>query len=188
MKAAQVILLEALAREAEAQRLLLTGARAEADPILREVASLYRRSWEAAHATAFGRLTGMLKAAILAGGGGDEAAFALAEVAEPATPAAAYVIGLAALVRGDDTAAADAARQMRDGDEAFARGGEAIAALAARDGDRYAAAVTAILRDFEAREQHVTGVAIADTALMLERLAERRGLEAGLESPLLPQP
>jgi hypothetical protein len=186
VKAAQTILLEALEREAEAQRLLLAEDEAAAEPLLREVASLYRRSWEAAHATAYGRLTGMLKAAILAGGGEEEAAFARAGVGEPETPAAAYAVGLAALVGGDDAAAQDAARTMSGGDEAFTRAGAAIGALAAQDGDRYAAALEAIVRDFEARERHVTGVAIADTALVLERLAERRGLAARPDSPLLP--
>jgi hypothetical protein len=148
---------------------------------------LYRRSWDAAHPTAFGRLTGMLKASILAGNGEEEAAFARAEIGNPETPAAAYVVAIAALVEDDDEAAEDAARKMSGGDEAFARAGVAIGALAARDGGRYAAALTAIVRDFEARERHVTGVAIADTALALERLAERRGLAARPESPLLPQ-
>jgi hypothetical protein len=44
----------------------------------------------------------------------------------------------------------------------------------------------AIVEDFEGREAHLTGVPIADTALMLERLAERRGLAAHPESLLLP--
>jgi hypothetical protein len=47
--------------------------------------------------------------------------------------------------------------------------------------------VTAIVRDFEARTDHLTGVAIADTALVLERLAAPRGLAAGVESVVLPR-
>jgi len=42
------------------------------------------------------------------------------------------------------------------------------------------------VRDFEQRTEHLTGVAIADTALMLERLAGDRGLRAGVRSALLP--
>ena len=129
----------------------------------------------------------MLKAAIIAGGGGEEAAYVRAEVGAPETPAAGYAVALAALVEGDDDAAAGAAEIVRGGGEAFARAGEAIAALAAGDRVRYAAAATAIVRDFEGRDRHVTGVAIADTVLMLERLAARRGLDAGLESSLLPR-
>ena len=42
------------------------------------------------------------------------------------------------------------------------------------------------MRDLEQRSQHLTDVAIADTALMLQELAARRGMAAGLESPVLP--
>ena len=188
MKRSQELLLEALEREARAQRLLLDGRTGEAEAEFAEVAGLYRRSWEEGHATAFGRLAGMVKAGVLAGGGGEEAAYARAAVGGAETPAAAYAAGLAALVAGDDAAAAKAADRMREGDGAFVRAAEAIGALAAGDGDAYGDAVTAIVRDFESREGHVTGVAIADTALVLERLAERRGLAAHPSSPLLPQP
>ena len=43
-----------------------------------------------------------------------------------------------------------------------------------------------IVADFESRSEHLTGVAIADTALMLERFAARRGLAAHPASALLP--
>jgi hypothetical protein len=188
VKRSQELLLEALEREAAAQRLLLAGELGAAEPAFAEVASLYRRSWEETHASAFGRLAGMVKAGVLAGAGEEEAAYVRAELGDPRTPAAAYAAGLAALVAGDDRAAAAAADLMREGDEAFARAAAATAALAAGDGEAYARAVTAILRDFESRDEHLTGVAIADTALVLERLAERRGLAARPASPLLPQP
>ncbi len=42
------------------------------------------------------------------------------------------------------------------------------------------------MADFEGREQHLTGVPFADTALMFERLAERRGMAAGVRSSMLP--
>jgi hypothetical protein len=188
VKRSQELLIEALKREGQAQELLLEGKRDEAEAGFARVAALYRRSWEEAHATAFGRLAGMVKAAVLAGGGEEEAAYACAEIGEPQTPAAAYAAGLAALVTGDDAAAAAAAALMRDGDEAFGRAAEAIGALAAGDAGAYADALIAIVRDFESRDGHVTGVAIADTALVLECLAERRGLAARPSSPLLPQP
>jgi len=40
----------------------------------------------------------------------------------------------------------------------------------------YEAALHQIVADFAAREQHLSGVAIADTALVLERLAAGRGM------------
>ena len=75
---------------------------------------------------------------------------------------------------------------MRAGSPAFGRAADAITAIAARDADGYAAAVRAIVEDFEQREEHLTGVPVADTALMLERLAEPRGLAAHPASALLP--
>lgn len=186
MKAAQAHLLEALEREGEAQRLLLEGDEGAAKARFREVADLYRRSWDEAPPTAFGRLTGMLKAAILTGGGAEEAAFARTEIGTAETPAAAYALALAALVEGDDETAGGAARAMADGDDAFGRTGAAIAALASGDRERYAEAVEEIVRDFESRESHLTGVPIADTAVVLERLAAGRGLAAGIASDLLP--
>lgn len=186
MKAAQELLVAALEREGEAQRLLLGGDEEAAREAFREVAGLYRRSWDEAPPTAFGRLTGMLKAAILAGGGEEEAVFARSQVGAGETPAAAYVIALAALVARDDRTAAEAARVMADGDDAHRRAAAAIAALAAGDREGYGEAVRTIVRDFETRESHLTGVPIADTAIVMERLAEGRGIATAPASPVLP--
>jgi hypothetical protein len=154
---------------------------------LGEVAELYRRSWEAAPPRSFGRLIGMLKAAVLAGQGEGAAAYVRGAIgAAGDSPSASYALALAALVEGDDELAARAAAAMRSGSEAFDRTAEAIVALAGGDGGRYEAALGAILADFEAREEHLTGVPIADTALVLERLAARRGLATAPRSPLMP--
>ena len=75
---------------------------------------------------------------------------------------------------------------MGAGTDAFGRTAEAIDAIAAGDGERYALALGAIVRDFEQRAEHLTGVAIADTALTLSELARRRGLAVAIESPVLP--
>jgi hypothetical protein len=77
---------------------------------------------------------------------------------------------------------------MRTGSPPFVRAADAIDALVDRDGDRYAAALGTIVADFEGREEHLTGVPIADTALMLERLAAARGIACGPVSPLMPPP
>jgi hypothetical protein len=188
MKDAQVELQEALAAEADAHRLLLAGDRRRARPRLREAANRYRRSWELAPPTAYGRLVGMMKAAILAGEADDAAAYVRRElegVADSAT--AAYALALAALARGDDAEARRQAAAMRGGSDAFDRSAEGIAALADNDRERYAAAVGAIVRDFEERSDHLTGVAIADTALCLEVVAKPQGLASGVGSPLLPR-
>ncbi len=44
------------------------------------------------------------------------------------------------------------------------------------------------MADFEARDAHVTGVPVADTAMLMEALADRRGIAARPRSPLIPQP
>ncbi|HVL94554.1 MAG TPA: hypothetical protein VM266_01705 [Solirubrobacteraceae bacterium] len=181
------LLREALAVEADGQRALLRGDAGAAAGALREAARLYRNSWEAAPPGAFGRLIGMLKAAVIAGDAADAAAYARSQVPEEAaSPPAAYARAIAALVEGDDAAARAAAEAMRAGSDAFARTADAVVALAGGDAAAYAAAVRAIVTDFEARHDHLTGVPIADTALMLERLAQPRGLAAAPRSSLLP--
>ena len=183
----QRLLQEALAREGEAHRLLLDGDDEAASAILREVAELYRRSWEEAGPRSFGRLIGMVKAGVLAGEGSEEAAYVRGELRDEAdSPVASYALALAFLVEGDDERARAAAAGMREGSEPLDRTADAIEALADRDPDRYAAAVGAIVADFEARDQHLTGVPIADTAVVLERIAAERGMAAGVTSPLLP--
>lgn len=177
---------DAIRIEAEGHRLLLAGDRSAAGQ-MRAAADRYRRSWEQSPPRSYGRLIGMLKAAVIAGGGREEAAYTREQMREAAdSPPSWYVLAIAALVLDDEDAAAHAAEQMRGGSEPFARTADAISALARRDGATYKAALRAIVADFERRQDHLTGVAIADTALMLERLADRRGLAARVASPLLP--
>jgi uncharacterized protein len=173
---------EAIAADGDAYRALLAGEGAH-EP-LRRAAAAYRASWEAAPPRSFGRLVGFAKASILAGE--NPAGYVLERLGEPDSPPAFWALALAALANGDDATAARAADGMRGGSEAFGRAADAVAALAASDRDAYAAAVGAIVDDFEAREEHLTGVPIADTALVLERLAERRAIAAHPASPLLP--
>jgi hypothetical protein len=178
----------AVSRDADGQRALLSGEPERAHAAFGEAAELYRQSWEVAPASAYGRLVGMLKSSVLAGGGVEEARYvrtALAD-ADPKSPTASYARALAALILSDDQEAGVWALRMSAGTDAFARTGEAIAALSAHDGGRYAAAVSAIVRDFEQRAEHLTGVAIADTAVMLSVLAARRGIETSIQSPVLP--
>jgi len=184
----QELLTAAVEREGEAQRRLLAGDLDAARAEFAVAADLYRQSWESAHARAFGRLVGMLKAAVLAGGGASEARYVRTALGErdPESSTASYAQTLAALILGDDRDARLWAARMIAGDEAFARTGEAAAAIASHDGQRYAVALAAIVHDFAQRSEHLTGVAIADTALMLEALAARRGMAVGTESPVMP--
>jgi hypothetical protein len=127
----------------------------------------------------------MLKAAVIAGDAADAAAYARVAVPDDAhSPPARYAVAIAALVEGDRQGAVAAAAGMRAGSDAFNRAAAAIEAIAAGNAEAYAVAVDAIVADFEGRDEHLTGVPIADTALMLERLAG--GLASRPASPLLP--
>lgn len=191
MKRHQELLTEAIERDGEGQRALMEGDQEAAREAFLSAAGLYRQSWEEAPPRSYGRLVGMVKAAVLSGGDPRPAAqytwAALAEDSEAeGSPTASYALGLAALVEGDDGEAGEYADAMRDGSEAFERTAAAIASLATADRDGYASALTEIVRDFEDRSAHLTGVAIADTALVLERLAAPRGLATGMQSEVLP--
>ena len=177
----------AIRLDGEGLRALLDGDEDTGRARLAEAVERYRASWELAPPRSFGRLVGMLKAAVI--GDADPAgaaAYAREAVPEADSPPSTYVRAIAALVEDDDAAAAEFAEGMREGSPAFGRAADAIAALSARDGDAYAAAVRAIVSDFEGRDEHLTGVPVADTALMLETLAEPRGLAAHPASALLP--
>jgi hypothetical protein len=184
----QELMTAAVERDGEGQRALIAGDVAGAYAAFAQAAELYRQSWEVAPATAYGRLVGMLKSAVLAGGGASEAQYVRRVLidADRDSATASYARALAALILSEDQEATEWAGRMSAGSEAFARAAEALAALAAGDRGRYDVALGAIVRDFEERAQHLTGVAIADTALMLQALAARRGMAVALESPVLP--
>ena len=180
----------AIERDGAAQRLLLAGDVDGASAAFAQASDLYRQSWEVAPPASYGRLVGMLKSAVLAHRGEEqqaaEYARAALEDAGDDSATAAYALAIAALIVGDDDGALRYAAQMRAGSDAFVRTADAVAAIAAGDRSAYAEEIGAIVRDFETRSNHLTGVPIADTALMLERLAARRGLSGSVESPLLP--
>ncbi len=182
-------LLAAIAAEQRGHRALLAGGdEAGATEAMREAARLYRESWDLAPPASFGRLIGALKAAVIAGDATAEAQHARAVLTDADVSApAAYVRALAALVLGHDDEARAATGPMHAAPSAaFGRAATAIDALAARDQVAYAHALAAVVADFEGRAEHLTGVPIADTALMLERLAAPRGLRGDVRSPLLP--
>jgi hypothetical protein len=180
---------EAIGLERTAQQALLRGDAARSRTLFREAAERYRASWEAAGPRAFGRLIGFLKASVLWGEGGHAAAYVRAQLGEDGcdSPPSCYALALAAVIQGDDEAALAAIPGMRASeDAAFARTADALHALVVGDRDAYAAAVTAIVADFAAREDHLTGVAFADTAVMLERLAAPRELAVRPASTVMP--
>jgi hypothetical protein len=181
------LLTQAVRLDGEAQRALLRGDVARSRARFRAAADAYRASWEVAPPRSYGRLVGLLKSSILWGEGGHDAGYVRSALADGCdSPSSCYALALAAVVQGDDAAALPAIEGMRAGDETFGRTADALAALVEGDRDAYAAAVEAIVADFAAREHHLTGVAFADTAVMLERLAAPRGLAARPASSLMP--
>ncbi len=181
------LLAQAIRLDGAAQRALLRGDVAQSRACFRAAADSYRASWEAAPPRSFGRLIGLLKSAILWGDGGHDAGYvrqALGDACD--SPPACYALAIAALAQGDDAAALPAIEGMRGGEEAFGRTADALAALAHGDREAYSAALDAIVADFAARTDHLTGVAFADTAVMLERLAAPRGLASRPASSVMP--
>ena len=156
----------------------------------RRSAASYRESWDGAPPGSWGRPVGALKARILAAdaaGATSDAEWVVGLGArEETSPIARYAFVLAALVLGRDEAAAQVAMGLGTEDGFPADVARALHALARGDGSAYAEGVRAVLDSFETRHSYLEDVPVADTVLVLEALAEPRGLAVSLSSPLLP--
>ena len=88
---------------------------------------------------------------------------------------------------GHDGKARGHADAIRTRDDFPAAVGDALAFIAADDVVGYAEAVERVLESFETRDEYLEEIPVADTVLVLQALAVRRGLAgAELSSPLLP--
>jgi hypothetical protein len=117
----------------------------------------------------------------------DAARWALdATAVEEPSPIGRYAAALALLVLGRDAEARQHADAIRVRDDFPADVGDALAYISAGDLVGYTEAVEAVLESFEARDDFLEGIPVADTVLVLQALAERRGFAAELSSPLLP--
>jgi len=171
---------------------LMQGRRTEAAGWFARSAERYRDSWPEAPPGSWGRLIGALKARVLAGdweGAETDARWALEQ--DPSggdSPIGAYAAALAQLILGEDAAAAELGARLRAAeDDAFpAPVAEALAGLAKGDREVYAAGCSAVLTSFESREAYLEDIPVADTVVVLEALAERRGMAVGPSSALLP--
>src|SRR2546425_7805798 len=123
-----------------------------------------------------------MKALVIAGDwtGAEEAARWALELGAPdaESPIGRYAGSLALLVLGCDADAQRVAVSLRERDDFPGRVADALATLAARDRSAYVLAVTSVLESFEAREEYLEDIAVADTVLVLQALAARRGLAA----------
>jgi hypothetical protein len=63
---------------------------------------------------------------------------------------------------------------------------DALAFLAANDVVGYTEAIESVLESFETRDEYLEDLPAADTVLVLQAVAARRGIAVELESELLP--
>ena len=170
--------------------LLMQGRAREAGAWLARAAERYRESFAAAPPGSWGRPIGALKAQLLRGD--DVAAEADARWAlesgamEAESPIGRYAACLALLTLDRDIEARPLASSLRDRDDFPPAVADALATLAAEDVLGYIDAVERVLESFEAREDYLEDIPVADTVLVLQALARRRGMAAELSSPLLP--
>ncbi len=153
-------------------------------------AERYRESWEHAPPGSWGRPIGALKARVLAGdwdGAAAEARWTLeAGAAASDSPIGRYAAALACLVLGDWGDARVHADYARTHEQFPNEVADALAFIAVEDVVGYTEAVEDVLKSFETRTEYLEDIPVADTVLVLQALAARRGMAAELESPLLP--
>ncbi|HEV3480668.1 MAG TPA: hypothetical protein VG144_14635 [Gaiellaceae bacterium] len=170
--------------------LLMLGRRDAAAEWFDRAARRYRESYEHAPPGSWGRPIGALKARILAGdwsGAEQEARWALDErAAESESPIGRYAAALALLTLERDEEARPVADSLRNQDDFPQDVGDALATISAEDPLGYTYAVESVLESFEQRDEYLEDLPVADTVIVLQALADRRGMAVELDSPLLP--
>jgi hypothetical protein len=171
--------------------LLMLGGRAEADEWLRRAADTYRESWADAPPGSWGRPIGAMKSRLIAGdldGARDDARWALdAGAASSESPIGRYAAALADLVLEEDGAAAALVPTLRGVESIPTAVLDSLVALAERDAAEYDVFISALVADFESREEFLEDIPVADTVLAFQALAAERGMAAALSSQLLPE-
>jgi len=169
---------------------LMAGSTDEARAWFTHAVARYRESYELAPPESWGRLIAILKADVLSDdwdAAETDAQRTLAEKSAKAqSPIGRYAATLALLVLGRDAEARVLADELRTHDGFPTEAGDALAMIAAGDPIGYIDAVESVLESFEARDEYLEDLPVADTVLVLQALARKRGLEAELESRLLP--
>jgi hypothetical protein len=170
--------------------LLMDGRGDEATAWFHRAADRYRESIDGAPPGSWGRPIGAMKALVLAAdwlAAEDAARWALElGAAEAESPIGLYAAALAFLVLGRDDEARRATDAIRTRDDFPHDVGDALACIAAHDPAGYVEAVESVLESFGTRDEYLEDIPAADTVLVLQALAGRRGLAAELSSPLLP--
>jgi hypothetical protein len=192
--------------------LLMAGRGDEASDWFHRAAERYRESIADAPPGSWGRPIGAMKALVIsaayAGEAGTGSGVGVASdrlrddwpqageaarwtlelgAAESESSIGRYAAALAMLVLGRDHDAVIHADAIRTSDGFPHDVGDALAFLAAGDLIGYASAVESVLDSFETREEYLEDIPVADTVLVLQALAARRGLASELSSSLLPE-
>jgi hypothetical protein len=155
----------------------------------RRAAVRWQESWRGGES--WGRPIGALKASLLAD---DEPAVEeLAQwtlelkTATAESPIGRYAAALALLALERWPEARHVAESLRERDDFPRDVADALATIAAADVVGYTEAVASVVESFETRSEHLEDAPVADTALVLDRLARRRGIDIALPaSDLLP--
>ena len=155
----------------------------------RRAAATWRESWSGGES--WGRPIGALKASLLAN---DEVAIEeLAPwtlslgTATADSPIGRYAAALALLALERWPEARHVSESLRERDDFPHDVADALSYIAAHDVVGYIEAVESVVTSFETRDDYLEDVAVADTALVLQQLARRRGIEHALPaSPVVP--
>ena len=163
--------------------LLMDGRRDEGAVWLRRAAERYRESWQDAPPDSWGRPIAAMKSLLLAGDDAAEAArWALdAGAADAESPIGVYAGTLALLVLGEDIDARALGSTLRDRKDFPQPVADALVTVAAADRAGYRLAVEDVLESFEQRTDFLEDVPVADTVLVLQKLAADR--DASVELP-----
>jgi len=171
--------------------LVMQGRTRDAGEWFDRACERYRDSWQDAPPGSWGRPIAILKARILVGdwdGAERDSQWTLDQGAGDAvSPIGRYAAALAHAVlrEWDDLRIAADALRVDEGFPFDVAG--ALAFIASPDPVAYVEAVESVLESFETRDAYLEDLPAADTVLVLQALAERRGLSpAELESELLP--
>ena len=170
---------------------LLMAGDPEGSDWLRRAAARWRESWSPGES--WGRPIGALKASLLAHDDAavDELARWALELgsATADSPIGRYAAALALLALERWPEARHVIETLRERDDFPGDVADALASVAAHDVVGYAEAVESVVASFESRSEHLEDVAVADTALVLQELARRRGIDYELSpSAVLPSP
>jgi hypothetical protein len=168
---------------------LLMAGDVDATDWLKRAAGTWRESWSGGES--WGRPIGALKASLLAHD--DVAVEELATwtltlgTTTAESPIGQYAAALALLALERWPEARHVTESLRERDDFPRDVADALAYIAAHDVVGYIEAVESVVDSFEKRDEYLEDVAVADTALVLQQLAKRRGIEHALPaSPVLP--